>query len=61
MPSPPNLNSWYRSPLPLVAVWAGNKIEFLSNPNIFSSEPYWELGWLSIPISVLWIVGITNA
>ena len=45
----------------LVAVWAGNKIEFLSNPNIFSSEPYWELGWLSIPISVLWIVGITNA
>ena len=45
----------------LVAVWAGNKIEFLSNPNIFSSEPYWELGWLSIPISILWIVGITNA
>lgn len=45
----------------LVAVHAGNKIEFLSNPNIFSSEPYWELGWLSIPISVLWIVGITNA
>jgi len=45
----------------LLAVWAGNRIDFLSNPNIFSSEPFWELGVLSIPISVLWIVGITNA
>ena len=45
----------------LIAVYAGNKVEFLSNPNIFSSEPYWELGWFAIPFSVLWIVGITNA
>ena len=45
----------------LFAVLAGNRIYILSNINIFSSEPYWELGWLSIPISVLWIVGITNA
>ncbi|MCI8914489.1 MAG: undecaprenyl/decaprenyl-phosphate alpha-N-acetylglucosaminyl 1-phosphate transferase [Lawsonibacter sp.] len=45
----------------LVAVLHGNRIEFLSNPNIFSKEPFWELGWLSIPITVLWIVGITNA
>lgn len=45
----------------LFAVLAGNRIFILSNINIFSSNPYWELGWLSIPISVLWIVGITNA
>ncbi|MCF2596102.1 MraY family glycosyltransferase [Pseudoflavonifractor phocaeensis] len=45
----------------LFAVMAGNRIYILSNINIFSSEPYWELGWLSIPISVLWIVAITNA
>ena len=45
----------------LVAVLEGNRIYFLSNPNIFSSEPFWELGILSIPISVLWIVAITNA
>ena len=44
-----------------LAVWAGNRIYGLSNINIFSSEPYWELGWLSYPISILWIVGITNA
>lgn len=45
----------------LVAVLEGNRINFLSNPNIFSEEPFWELGWLSIPITVFWIVGITNA
>lgn len=45
----------------LMAVMMGNRVYFLSNINIFSSEPYWELGWLSIPFSVLWIVGITNA
>lgn len=45
----------------LIAVLHGNCIKFLSNPNIFSSEPFWELGWLSIPITVFWIVGITNA
>ena len=45
----------------LIAVLEGNCIDFLSNPNIFSNEPFWELGWLSVPITVLWIVGITNA
>ena len=45
----------------LIAVLMGNRIDILSNPNIFSSDPYWVLGWLSIPNSVFWIVGITNA
>ncbi len=45
----------------LIAVLQGNVITFLSNPNIFSAEPYWNLGILSIPFSVIWIVAITNA
>ncbi len=45
----------------IVALEEGNCIQLLSNPNIFSRELYWELGWLSIPITVLWIVGITNS
>ena len=45
----------------LVAVLSGNVIETLSNPNVFSSDLYWDLGWLSIPVTVLWIVAITNA
>ncbi len=36
-------------------------IEALSNPNIFSPNPYWVLGWLSVPVTVVWIVGMTNA
>ena len=45
----------------LVAVLSGNIIQTLSNPNVFSSDLYWNLGWLSIPVTVLWIVAITNA
>lgn len=45
----------------LIAVMAGNRIEVLSNPNIFSENPVWQLGVLSIPITVIWIVAITNA
>lgn len=45
----------------LVAVLHGNVILVLSNPNIFSDNPYWELGPWAIPISVIWIVVITNA
>ena len=45
----------------LIAVLMGNQITILSNPNIFSDNPIWVLGWLSIPVSVIWIVAITNA
>ena len=45
----------------LIAVMAGNRIEVLSNPNIFSPNPVWILGWLSYPVTVIWIVAITNA
>lgn len=45
----------------LIAVLHGNIITVLSNPNFFSDDPYWHLGILSIPISIIWIVGITNA
>ena len=45
----------------LIAVLQGNVITHLSNPNLFSASPIWNLGVLSIPFSVLWIVAITNA
>ena len=44
-----------------IAVCSGNVIETISNPNIFSNDLYWELGWLSIPVTVIWIVAVTNA
>ncbi len=45
----------------LIAVLHGNVIQVLSNPNVFSDNPYWVLGFWSIPVSVFWIVAITNA
>ena len=39
----------------------GVLIHVLSNPNLFSENPYWDMGPLSIPVTVLWIVAITNA
>ena len=32
-----------------VAVWHGCRIQFISNPNVFSEATYLNLGWLSIP------------
>ena len=45
----------------VIAVASGNLITVISNPNVFSSELYWELGWLSYPVTVVWVVGVTNA
>ena len=44
-----------------VAVYHGCVIQFISNPNIFSPQDYLNLGWLSIPVTIIWIVAITNA
>ena len=45
----------------LVAALSGNVISIVSNPNVFSSDLYWDLGWLAVPVTVVWIVAITNA
>ncbi|NLY43705.1 MAG: undecaprenyl/decaprenyl-phosphate alpha-N-acetylglucosaminyl 1-phosphate transferase [Clostridiaceae bacterium] len=45
----------------LVVVFHGVRIDFLTNPNIFSDKELIPLGMWSIPITVIWIVGITNA
>ncbi len=45
----------------LIPAMNGVVIQAFSNPNIFSDNPYWVLGALSIPFTVLWIVAITNS
>jgi len=44
-----------------VAIQHGIVIEVISNPNLFSGDLYLFLGNLSVPVTILWIVGITNA
>ena len=45
----------------LIPVFHGVIIDLVSNPNIFALSDYLTLGYLSLPLTVLWIVGITNA
>ncbi len=45
----------------VIAVAHGVTIEGIMNPNVFAAENTLLIGYLSIPVTVLWIVGITNA
>lgn len=42
-----------------VAVYFGIKLGAIANP--FVDGSYFNLGWLEIPLTILWIVGLTNA
>ena len=39
----------------------GLKIEFFTSFNPFSDNQYFSLGFMAIPVTIIWIVGITNA
>ena len=60
-----NLRAWVKLIVQvaaaIIAVAHDVVIEFFSNPNIFSDNELLILGWLAIPVTVLWIVGITNS
>lgn len=45
----------------VAVVYGSNVVTVLSNPNVFSANPYWELGILAVPFTVIWVVAITNA
>ena len=45
----------------LIPATHGVVIQAFSNPNVFSDNLYWVLGWMSVPVTVLWIVAITNS
>ncbi|MBQ6987455.1 MAG: undecaprenyl/decaprenyl-phosphate alpha-N-acetylglucosaminyl 1-phosphate transferase, partial [Oscillibacter sp.] len=45
----------------LIPTLHGVTIRVFSNPNIFSDDLYWNLGSLSVPLTVLWIVAVTNS
>ena len=45
----------------VIAVAHGVVIRVMMNPNVFSKSESVLLGWLAIPITILWIVGITNS
>lgn len=60
-----SLNPWVKLLLQIlaavVAVLHGVEITVLANPALWSSTEFLLLGGLSIPITIIWIVGITNS
>jgi len=44
-----------------IPVFFGVRIEAFSNFHFSSAEPYFDLGFLSIPATIIWIVLLTNA
>ena len=61
MPLPALVKFFVQIVAALIAVFHGVVIEIFSNPNVFSAEHYVYLGALSIPLTVFWIVAITNS
>ncbi len=45
----------------VVAIRSGVVFDTISNPNFFSQETFIQIGWLSVPLTLFWIVGCTNA
>jgi len=60
-----SLKAWVKLLLQIaaacIAVFHGVRIEVLGNPNFLSANDYLTLGSWSVPITILWIVGITNS
>ena len=44
----------------LIAVWHGVVIQAIANPLPFGG-PYWNFGVMAVPITVVWIVAVTNS
>ncbi len=60
-----NLNAWVKLAVQvlaaLVAIRCGIVFTAISNPNFLSYNTTIQIGWLAMPLTVLWIVGCTNA
>ncbi len=60
-----NLNAWVKFGIQilaaLVAIRSGIVFAVISNPIIFSDTAFIPIGYLTVPLTVLWIVGCTNA
>ena len=60
-----SLNAWVKLlaqiAAAIIAVLYGVVIHFFMHPNVFLEGNVINIGWLAYPITVIWIVGITNS
>lgn len=60
-----SLNAWVKLAIQilaaLVAIRSGIVFNVISNPNFLSDIDFINIGYLTVPLTILWIVGCTNA
>lgn len=60
-----NLNAWLKFGIQIlaavIAVLSGVIIDVVTNPLLITNEQAWTIGVLAVPVTVLWIVGVTNS
>ncbi|MCL1827896.1 MAG: undecaprenyl/decaprenyl-phosphate alpha-N-acetylglucosaminyl 1-phosphate transferase [Oscillospiraceae bacterium] len=60
-----SVNAWvkivFQTAAAIIAAVNGVAVEIIMNPNIFSANNYLHLGMFSVPLTVIWIVAITNS
>ena len=60
-----NLNAWVKLVFQIVAagvaVRCGVVVDAISNPNLMSNVTTIQIGYLSVPLTIIWIIGCTNA
>lgn len=60
-----NLNAWVKLSVQIVAalvvIRCGVVFDAITNPNVLSDTMTIPVGWLTIPLTLLWVVGCTNA
>lgn len=61
MPLPALVKFVFQIIAALIAVYHGVVVNIVTNPNLWSAADFLPLGYLSVPVTVLWIVAITNS
>ncbi len=60
-----NLNAWVKPGVQIAAalgvIRCGVGYDAITNPNVLSDTMTLPVGWLTIPLTLLWVVGCTNA
>jgi UDP-GlcNAc:undecaprenyl-phosphate/decaprenyl-phosphate GlcNAc-1-phosphate transferase len=44
----------------VVLIFFGVEISSVTNP-LSGGDGYWNVGWMTVPLTILWVIGITNA
>lgn len=44
----------------VVLILFGVEISSVTNP-LSNGDGYWKVGWMTVPLTILWVIGITNA